>query len=168
MNAAQDDQTFEDGLGGVCVLQALHGCPESSETQSVVWTLEPAPHIFIDIVCFVKGGLVRFVGMPKFRVKKSLSKITRTLEALIEAVKAHQDLKSIRESCKQLYFSSIIDVIPKVPMCFDSGLTILSSLLWINRLMTDLSNSSSTDFPVSKTDDRRLLANTSGDTSKNI
>ena len=102
MNAAQDDQTFEDGLGGVCVLQALHGCPESSETQSVVWTLEPAPHIFIDIVCFVKGGLVRFVGMPKFRVKKSLSKITRTLEALIEAVEAHQDLNSDRVSGEQL------------------------------------------------------------------
>ena len=32
----------------------------------------------------------------------------------------------------------------------------------------NLASSSSTDFPVSKTEDRRLLANTSGDTSMNI
>jgi hypothetical protein len=57
--------------------------------QSVLWTLHPAPNIFIDIICFVKGGLVRFIGMPKLRVKKSLSKITRALEAYAETVKAH-------------------------------------------------------------------------------
>ena len=37
-------------------------------------------------MCLVKSGLVRFGGMPKLRVKKSLSKITGTLEALVEAV----------------------------------------------------------------------------------
>jgi hypothetical protein len=61
-----------------------------------------------------------------------------------------------------------IDVIPRVPMCFDSGLTNLSSLLWVNRVRTNFANNSSTDFPVSRTDERRLLANTSGDTSVNI
>ena len=66
------------------------------------------------------------------------------------------------------YRCPIIDVIPGVPMCFDSGLTILSSLLCINRSRTNFDNSSSTDFPVSRTDERRLLANTSGDTSVNI
>ena len=59
------------------------------------------------------------------------------------------------------------DVIPEVPIYFDSGLTVLSSLLRINILKTNLANSSSTDVPVSKTDDRRLLANTSGETSVN-
>jgi hypothetical protein len=35
--------------------------------------------------------------MLKFRVKKSLSKITRALEALIEAVEAHHVLNVVRE-----------------------------------------------------------------------
>ena len=35
--------------------------------------------------------------MPKFRVEKSLSKITRALEALIEAVESRQDLNIIRK-----------------------------------------------------------------------
>ena len=61
------------------------------------------------------------------------------------------------------------DEIPEVPICFDSGLHIVSSLLLAAVVLkTNLANSSSTDFPVSKTDDRRLLANTSGDTSVNI
>ena len=54
-------------------------------------------------------------------------------------------------------------------MCFDSGLTIFSFCpLLEDRLTTNFANSSSTDFPVSKVDDRRLLANTSGVTSVNI
>jgi hypothetical protein len=61
------------------------------------------------------------------------------------------------------------DEIPKVPICFDSGLPVVSSLLLVAVVPeTNLANNSSTDFPVSKTDDRRLLANTSGDTSLNI
>ena len=63
--------------------------PESNKIQSVVWTLEPAPQIFIDVVCFVKSGFVRFIGMPKLRVQKSLSKITRALKSYVEAVEAH-------------------------------------------------------------------------------
>jgi hypothetical protein len=58
MKAAPRDQTFQDGIGGRCVFQAIHGRPESGKTQFVVWKLEPAPHIFLDIACFVKGGLV--------------------------------------------------------------------------------------------------------------
>ena len=66
------------------------------------------------------------------------------------------------------YKCPMMDVIPRVPLCFDSGLKILSSLLWVNRARTNFANSSSTDFPVSRTDERRLLANTSGDTSVKI
>ena len=92
MSATQRDRTFQDGIGRGCVLQTIHGSPESNEIQSVFWTLEPAPQIFTDVVCFVKGGLVRFIGMPKLRVQKSLSKITRALESHVEAVEAHLDL----------------------------------------------------------------------------
>jgi hypothetical protein len=42
------------------------------------------------------------------------------------------------------------------------------TMLRTNKLRNNLANSSSTDFPVSKTDERRLLAKTSGDTSVNI
>ena len=86
MNATHRERTFQDGIGRGCVLQAVHASPESNEIQSVVWTLEPAPHIFIDIVCFVKGTLVRFIGMRKLGVKKCFSKITAALEAYVEAV----------------------------------------------------------------------------------
>ena len=89
MNAKQRDRTFQDGIGGHYVLQAIHRSPESKNTQLVFRTLQPAPLIFIDIVSFVKGGLVRFIGMRKLRVKESLSKITGGLEAHIEAVEAH-------------------------------------------------------------------------------
>jgi hypothetical protein len=87
--AAQCDRTFQDGIGRGCVLHATHGGSKSSEPQPVVWTLEPVPHIFLNIVCLVEGGLGRFVGMPEFGVKKSLSKITGSLEALVEAIEAH-------------------------------------------------------------------------------
>jgi hypothetical protein len=89
MSVPKRDRTLQDGIGGGCVLQAIHDSPESNEMQSVFWTLEPAPHIFIDIVCFVKGGLIRFTGMSKFRVKKSLSKITGALEPYVETVEEH-------------------------------------------------------------------------------
>ena len=89
MNTTLRDQTFQDGIGRGCVLQTIHASSESKNIQFVFWTLEPAPLIFIEIVCFVKGGLVRFIGMPKFRVEESLSKITAALEAYVEAVEAH-------------------------------------------------------------------------------
>jgi hypothetical protein len=60
-----------------------------------------------------------------------------------------------------------MDVMPRVPMCFDSGLTIVSSSLVTTGLGANLANSSTTDFPVSKTEDRRLLAKTSGATFVN-
>ena len=66
------------------------------------------------------------------------------------------------------YMCPKIDAIPGVPACFDSGLVIVSSWLLTIKLRANLASNSSTDFPVSKTDDRRLLANTSGDTSMNI
>ena len=106
--------------------------------------------------------------MSKFRVEKSLGQITGALKTLVEAVEAHQDLKFFENLVSKSYTCSINDVIPRVSMCFDSGLIIVSSPLWIILLETDLANSSSTDFPVSKTDDRRLLVNTSGITSVNI
>ena len=93
---AQRDPTFQDGIGRGCILRPIHGSPESNEIQSVFWTLKPAPRDFLDIVCFVERGLVRFVGMRKLRVKKSLSKITGGLKSYVDAVKAHLDLKSVR------------------------------------------------------------------------
>jgi hypothetical protein len=57
MEAAPHDQTFQDGIGGRCVFQAIHGRPESGKTQFVVWKLEPVPHIFLDIVCLLKAVL---------------------------------------------------------------------------------------------------------------
>jgi hypothetical protein len=98
MNVTQRDQTFQDGIGRGYVLQAIHGNPESKNMKSVFRTLQPAPLIFIDIVCFAESGLVRFIGMRKLGVKKCLSKITGGLEAQVQAVEDHQDLKFIRES----------------------------------------------------------------------
>jgi hypothetical protein len=89
MNAAQRDRTFQDGIGRECVLRAIHCSPKLNEIRSVFWTLQPAPLIFIDIVCFVKGSFVRFIGMPKLSIEKSLSKITGALEAYVETVEAH-------------------------------------------------------------------------------
>jgi hypothetical protein len=105
--------------------------------------------------------------MPEFRVKKSLSKITKALEALIEAVEAHHDLNVVREPNEGCIHMSYERRNPQGSYLL-RGLTILSSLLRINRLGTNLAKSSSTDFPESKTDDSRSLANTSGDTSLKI
>jgi len=104
--------------------------------------------------------------MSEFGIKKSLNQITGALEGIIETIKRIRS-----ESCKRVnssYPCSMMDVIPRVPMCFYSGLMIVNSVLLTIGLSANLSNSSSTDFPVSKTEDRRLLANTSGDTSMNI
>ena len=72
-----------------CILHAIHACAQSSETQSVLRTLEPGPHIFLDTVCFIEGGLVRFVSMPKFRVKKDLGEVTGALKALVKPVETY-------------------------------------------------------------------------------
>ena len=60
----------------------------------------------------------------------------------------------------------------KVPMCFNSGLKVMThvSLLSSDRTQngTHYDISSSSRFPVSKTVDKRLLANTSGETSTNM
>ena len=100
MNTAQHDQTFQDGICIRCVLQAIHGRPESNEMRSVVWMFEPVPDNFFGIVSSVKSGLVRLVGMSKLRVKKSLSKVTGALEAYVTAIDMHQDQGAVRASSK--------------------------------------------------------------------
>jgi len=62
-------RTFEDGVGGGHVPQAIHGGSESSKSYSVVWTLEKVPKISLDIECFVESGPVWFIGMSEFGVK---------------------------------------------------------------------------------------------------
>jgi hypothetical protein len=101
MNAALCDQTFQDGICRRCVLQAIHGRPKSNEMRSVVWMLEPALDNFFGVVSSVKSGLVRLVGMPKFRVKKNLRKVTGALEGLVAAIDMHQDQNAVRASSKQ-------------------------------------------------------------------
>ena len=85
--------------------------------------LEPVPHDFFGIVSFVKGGLVRLVGMFKVRVKKNLRKVTGALRAFVTAIEMDLD-KNVMRKCpiSNPYKYSIVDVIPCVPMCFDSGL----------------------------------------------
>jgi hypothetical protein len=101
MNAAQRDQTFQDGICRTCVLHAIHGRPESNVMRSVVWVLEPIPQNFFGIVSSVESGLVRLVGMSKLRVKKSLSKVTGALEAFVATIDMHQDQNAVRASSKQ-------------------------------------------------------------------
>jgi hypothetical protein len=101
MNATQRNQTFQDSIFMRCVLQAIHGRPESNEMRSIVWMLEPAPHSFFGIVGSVKGGLVRLAGMSKLRVKKNLSKATGALEGFIAAIEMHQDQNAVRASSKK-------------------------------------------------------------------
>ena len=86
---------------GCHVVHAAHASPESGKTQSVLWSFVPGPQFFLDIVCFVKSGLVRFVGMSELRVEKSLSQITGAFETLVEAIEAHQRLM-LREHDEQL------------------------------------------------------------------
>ena len=40
--------------------------------------------------------------MRKLRVQKGLGKVTRALEAYVETVEAHYDLKSVRESGEKI------------------------------------------------------------------
>ncbi len=138
----------------------------------VVWVLEPAPHNFFGIVSPVKSGLVRLVGISKLRVKKNFSEMTGALEAFVAAIEIHQDQN--RDAARERpvgnpYLNSIIDVIPRVSMCFDSGLANRYPYAFqlIPRPKANFAKSS-TDFPVSNADDRRLFVNTSGDTSLDI
>ena len=83
---------------GGYVHQTRHCLPESGKRQSVVWMVELVGlQVSLKVECFAEGGLVRFVGMSKFRVEKSLGKITGTLEAEIESKETHQDRRSVRE-----------------------------------------------------------------------
>ena len=74
------------------VLYTAHASPESRKTQSVLWSFVPGPQFFLDIVCFVESGLVRFEGMSKLGIEKCLSQITGALETFVEAIEAHQRL----------------------------------------------------------------------------
>ena len=56
--ATQPKRTFENGPNRGHILQAIHSSPESGKTQFVFWSLEPGPHVFLDIECFIKGSLV--------------------------------------------------------------------------------------------------------------
>ena len=100
------DQTFEDGIGRGHVLRPIHASPKSSKAYFVLWSLKPGPHVSLEVECFVKGGLVRFEGMAKFRVEKSLSQITGALEALVEPVEVHQDLDTVRKYGERLLHMS--------------------------------------------------------------
>ena len=62
--AIQRDRTFENCLGWDHILSASHAGFES-------------------------GRLIRFVGVSKLRVEKSLGQITGAFGALVEAIKAH-------------------------------------------------------------------------------
>ena len=91
MNAAQDIQTFQDGICRKYVPHTVHGRPESNEMRSVVWMFEPAPHNFFGIVSLVKSGVVRPVGMTKLWVKENVRKVTGALEAFVGAIEMRQD-----------------------------------------------------------------------------
>jgi len=41
------------------------------------------PYIFVSIVCFVKGSLVRIAAMSNLRIKEGLGQNTGSLEALV-------------------------------------------------------------------------------------
>ena len=62
--------------------------------------------------------------MTKLRVEKSLGQIAGGLKALIESI-AYQDPILYENPMSNSYSCSRMDVIPRVPMCFDSGLTVL-------------------------------------------
>src|SRR6266852_4264397 len=169
MNAAQSDQTFQDGICRRCVLQAIHGRPESNEIRPVVWMLEPAPDVFFGIVRSVKSGLVRLVGMSKLRVKKNLRKVTGALERFVHAIEMHQNRNTVRASSKQHILDFHYRCHPEGSYVLRFGPSKSSAFCYlVDHPKANLANSSSTDFPVSNADDRRLLANTSGDTSLNI
>jgi hypothetical protein len=84
-------RTFKDSIFGHHVPQAIHGSSESSMSQPIVWAIQPAPKIFVNIMCFVESSLVDRAGVSDFRVKKGLSQITGGLETLVEAAEMHQD-----------------------------------------------------------------------------
>ena len=118
---------------------------------------------------FAKTSLVRLIRMSEFRIKKGLCQIAGTLEALVQSIQTHQDLNIVRSTVRNSYIAAMWDTIPRVIVCFDSRLTSSVCCKFCCLLCSDnLANNSSTDFPVSKTENRRLLANTSGDTSMNI
>ena len=98
----QRNRTFEDGVGRGDVLRPTHGSPKSSKSHPVLWSLKPGPHLSIEIVCFAKSSLVRFVSMSEFWVEKSLSQITGALEAHVEPVEEHQDPNTIKEYDEQI------------------------------------------------------------------
>jgi hypothetical protein len=110
-------RTFENGVGGGHVPQAVHGGSESSKSYSVVRTLKQIPKISLDAECFVQSGLVWFVGMSEFRVKKGLGQITGALEDIVEAIEKHQDVNTFGKNSEQL-----------VPM-FDNGCHPVSSYM---------------------------------------
>jgi hypothetical protein len=106
--------------------------------------------------------------MSKFRVKKGLGKVTGALEALVEPVEAYQNTNTVREP------DEYVIQVPE-DRCNPEGSYVLrlranktQFIVMGKRPRTNFANSSLTDFPVSRTDERRLLANTSGDTSVNI
>jgi hypothetical protein len=89
-------------------------------SQSVLWSFKKGPLVAVETERFVKSGLIRFIGMSKVGVQKSLRQISRRFEALIETARASGC--SQKRSTSNPYTWSIMDVMPRVPMCFDSGL----------------------------------------------
>lgn len=123
MNSAEHNRTFQDDIRRRYVLQTIHARRESNEMRSIVRVLEPAPQSFFGIVSSVKSGLVRLAGMSELRVKKNLSKLTGALEAFVAAIEMTQDQNfECCEGVSNPHLASTIDVIPRVPVCFDSGL----------------------------------------------
>jgi hypothetical protein len=79
-NVTEPSRMASDGVMFLSPFMLHDAGPESGKTKSVVRSLKPGPQIFLDTESFVKGRFVRFVGMSKLGVKKSLSQITGALK----------------------------------------------------------------------------------------
>ena len=133
--------------------------------------LEPTPQYFFGIVSSAESGPVRLVAMSKLGVKKNFRKEAGALEGLVVAIDRHQDQNVVRLSSKQHILEFHHRCYPKGSYVLRFGPSKLLALCYLvdhSTQKANLANSSSTDFPVSNADDRRLLANTSGDTSLNM
>lgn len=106
--------------------------------------------------------------MPYLRISENIGHISGGLELLVGAVGPFSFFTSWK--LRKTRLASSKAAIPSAPMYFSilslrQGVKEISSS---HRNQTHLANKSVLDFPVSRTDDNRLVANTSGSTSVKI
>lgn len=146
----------------------MHSCIEPPQPILVLRLIEKFKH-WLPAMSAAKGTVQRVLRCCCFRVQKTFGEEGRGFEGLVGTWKADNECYDMQLTKCRGYQCPIRAASPKVLSCFEIGLRKVinksqsATITWTYSCLIE-----ATDFPVSRTKDKRLLENTSRETSWKI